>query len=39
MKDGYKPWYVGWANCDEKAGDILRQHYETPFFLPRGSKK
>merc|ERR1712002_1070717 len=37
MLDNYKPWYVGWANCDEKATEIMRQHYETPFFLPEDS--
>lgn len=29
-----KPWYVGWSNCDGKAANILRKHYEFPYFLP-----
>ena len=37
MIDDYIPWYIGWANCDEKAGDILRQHYQIPFFIPEDS--
>lgn len=34
MEKGTKPWYVGWSNCDEKIGAILRQHYQRPYFLP-----
>ncbi|KAL6260275.1 hypothetical protein P5V15_007807 [Pogonomyrmex californicus] len=34
MEKGTKPWYVGWSNCDEKIGAILRQHYQKPYFLP-----
>ena len=34
MRPNYEPWYIGWANCDTEAGAILRQYYETPFFLP-----
>lgn len=30
-----KPWYVGWSNCDGKAANILRKHYEFPYFLPK----
>ena len=37
MQNDYKPWYVGWANCDQKATEILRQYYQTPFFLPEDS--
>lgn len=29
-----RPWYVGWSNCDGKAANILRRHYEFPYFLP-----
>ena len=38
LQGDYKPWYVGWANCDNKASDILSQYYENPSFLPEGSK-
>ncbi|XP_053999008.1 uncharacterized protein LOC128887299 isoform X1 [Hylaeus anthracinus] len=34
LENGTKPWYVGWSNCDEKAGNVLRQHYRRPYFLP-----
>ncbi|XP_024889016.1 uncharacterized protein LOC112465619 [Temnothorax curvispinosus] len=34
MEKGTTPWYVGWSNCDEKIGMILRQHYQRPYFLP-----
>ena len=38
LQSGYKPWYVGWANCDETASDILQKYYDIPSFLPKGSK-
>ncbi|XP_074109984.1 bifunctional arginine demethylase and lysyl-hydroxylase JMJD6 [Cotesia typhae] len=34
LKPGSEPWYVGWSNCDEKIGSILRQHYSRLYFLP-----
>lgn len=34
LSTNYTPWYVGWANCDDDAGAILREFYETPAFLP-----
>ncbi|XP_053595295.1 uncharacterized protein LOC103574491 [Microplitis demolitor] len=34
LKPGSEPWYVGWSNCDENIGSILRQHYSRPYFLP-----
>ncbi|XP_056640601.1 bifunctional arginine demethylase and lysyl-hydroxylase JMJD6-B [Diorhabda sublineata] len=30
---GEKSWYVGWNNCNDKAGKILRQYYSKPYFL------
>lgn len=30
MSGNYSPWYIGWANCDEEAGDILRDYYKRP---------
>jgi histone arginine demethylase JMJD6 len=38
MAENYKPWYVGWANCDKEAGTILREYYERPDFLPKDSE-
>ncbi|CAH1779400.1 unnamed protein product [Owenia fusiformis] len=29
-----KPWYIGWSNCDAAAANILREHYQKPYFLP-----
>ncbi|KAG7207795.1 hypothetical protein KM043_009404 [Ampulex compressa] len=34
LEEGTKPWYVGWSNCDDKIGTVLRQHYRRPYFLP-----
>ena len=38
MQGNYNPWYIGWANCDEEAGDILREFYQRPDFLPLDSE-
>ncbi|GFO25410.1 Jmjc domain-containing protein 4 [Plakobranchus ocellatus] len=38
MKTGSKPWYIGWSNCDSTAGEVLRQHYGRPYFLPPESE-
>ena len=35
----YSPWYVGWANCDREAADVLRDYYERPLFLPEDSRE
>ncbi|KAJ8303305.1 hypothetical protein KUTeg_019701 [Tegillarca granosa] len=35
MKDGSEPWYIGWSNCEFEAANILRKHYQKPYFLPR----
>lgn len=34
LEEGTEPWYVGWSNCDEEIGSLLRQHYHRPYFLP-----
>ncbi|XP_012339237.1 uncharacterized protein LOC100869100 [Apis florea] len=34
LERGTEPWYVGWSNCDEEIGSLLRQHYQRPYFLP-----
>ncbi|XP_006618525.1 2-oxoglutarate and iron-dependent oxygenase JMJD4 [Apis dorsata] len=34
LEEGTEPWYVGWSNCDEEIGSLLRQHYQRPYFLP-----
>ena len=28
------PWYVGWSNCNGRVAQVLRNHYERPYFLP-----
>ncbi|KAK3726751.1 hypothetical protein QZH41_001539 [Actinostola sp. cb2023] len=33
-----KPWYIGWSNCDSEAANVLRKHYQTPYFLPETSE-
>ncbi|PVD20841.1 hypothetical protein C0Q70_19002 [Pomacea canaliculata] len=38
MEDSSEPWYIGWSNCDSSAGNVLRQHYQRPYFLPRVSE-
>ena len=38
MQGNYSPWYIGWANCDEEAGEILREFYQRPDFLPPDSE-
>ncbi|ELU11050.1 hypothetical protein CAPTEDRAFT_142276 [Capitella teleta] len=38
MKDGTKPWYIGWSNCDSSAANILRGHYTRPYFLPSSAE-
>ncbi|RZC35771.1 bifunctional arginine demethylase and lysyl-hydroxylase JMJD6, partial [Asbolus verrucosus] len=38
LEVGQKPWYIGWSNCNDKVGKILRQHYEIPHFLPNTSE-
>lgn len=35
---GEKPWYVGWSNCKDEAGKILKQYYSTPTFLGNNSE-
>ena len=37
LQGDYKPWYIGWNECEKTKNDILQQFYETPFFLPKGS--
>ncbi|XP_045117261.1 uncharacterized protein LOC123507962 [Portunus trituberculatus] len=32
------PWYIGWSNCDSSAANILRNHYERPYFLPQAAE-
>ncbi|XP_015598996.1 uncharacterized protein LOC107269546 [Cephus cinctus] len=34
LEAGTKSWYVGWSNCDERTGNVLREHYDRPYFLP-----
>ncbi|XP_022906812.1 uncharacterized protein [Onthophagus taurus] len=34
FEPGSKPWYIGWSNCNDDAGKILRTYYHRPYFLP-----
>lgn len=34
----FKPWYIGWSNCNKYATKVLRQHYSRPYFLPDESE-
>ena len=36
--DDYRPWYVGWSNCDYSTAYLLRQYYSRPYFLPEQSE-
>ncbi|XP_044257109.1 bifunctional arginine demethylase and lysyl-hydroxylase JMJD6 [Tribolium madens] len=38
LEPGQKPWYIGWSNCNDNAGKILREYYNTPYFLPNTSE-
>ncbi|KAG1679043.1 Bifunctional arginine demethylase and lysyl-hydroxylase JMJD6 [Nymphon striatum] len=38
LRDGSNPWYIGWSNCDQEATDVLRRHYQRPYFLPPQSE-
>lgn len=34
LEPGTKEWYIGWSNCNDRAGQELRKHYKRPYFLP-----
>lgn len=38
FKEGEKPWYVGWSNCNDEAGKILQKYYNKPYFLSNNSE-
>jgi len=38
INDDYRPWYVGWSNCDYSTAYLLRQYYSRPYFLPEQSE-
>lgn len=38
LEEGQKSWYIGWSNCNDKAGKILREYYDVPYFLPNTSE-
>ncbi|XP_054280434.1 bifunctional arginine demethylase and lysyl-hydroxylase JMJD6-B [Macrosteles quadrilineatus] len=38
LKDGTKPWYIGWSNCDNQVAHILKEQYSRPYFLPETSE-
>lgn len=35
---GTDRWYIGWSNCNDEAGKILRKYYREPYFLPNTSE-
>ncbi|XP_041780351.1 uncharacterized protein LOC121597995 [Anopheles merus] len=35
---GTEPWYFGWSNCDPAIVNVLRKHYQRPYFLPADSE-
>ncbi|WAQ96131.1 hypothetical protein MAR_028821 [Mya arenaria] len=36
--EGEMPWYIGWSNCHNEIQEVLREHYQRPYFLPEGSE-
>ncbi|KAH9515529.1 hypothetical protein Btru_011342 [Bulinus truncatus] len=38
QRRGAKPWYIGWSNCNSSVANILRQHYDRPYFLSSDSE-
>lgn len=38
IDEDYRPWYVGWSNCDYSTAYLLRQYYSPPYFLPEQSE-
>ncbi|KAH7981296.1 hypothetical protein HPB49_022991 [Dermacentor silvarum] len=32
------PWYIGWSNCNPSVANVLRKHYQAPYFLPSHSE-
>jgi hypothetical protein len=38
IDEDYRPWYVGWSNCDYSTAYLLRQYYSRPYFLPEQSE-
>ena len=38
LQGNYKPWYVGWRICHQKASEVLQKFYDTPSFMPKDWK-
>lgn len=38
LEAGTESWYIGWSNCNDDAGRMMRQHYRRPYFLPDTSE-
>lgn len=38
FKEGEKPWYIGWSNCNDEVGKVLSSYYKRPYFLPDTSE-
>jgi len=34
----FKPWYIGWSNCNPYATKMIRKLYSRPYFLPDESQ-
>lgn len=33
LEPGEKSWYIGFNNCNDEAGQVFKQYYESPYFL------
>lgn len=38
LEPGTESWYIGWSNCNDNAGKILRNYYKKPYFFPETSE-
>lgn len=38
LEQGTDSWYIGWSNCNDNAGKILRNYYKKPYFFPKTSE-
>ena len=38
LQGNYKPWYIGYRICHQKASDTLQKFYEIPSFIPKDWK-
>lgn len=33
LEPGTESWYIGWSNCNDNAGKVLRNYYKKPYFF------